>query len=127
MAEFALAWPVVVLVTSVAIELCLWAALAAGARTAALSGARAGAIAGGSTSTATSVALASLRPVAFGVQPAAWCPGSPSMPLVWVCVHDLGTSVEVIVGGQAPGLVPVPVAAGLPVHADVTVNREQYT
>lgn len=127
LAEFALAWPLVLLITCAAIELALWSALAAGARSAALAGARAGATAQGTESLSSSVALATLRPVAFGLQPAAWCPGGAAPPPVWVCSHDFGSGIEVTVGGSAPALVPLLPAAALPIHADVTVNRERFS
>ena len=127
--EFALAWPVALLIVLATVEAAVWAAEAYTVRAASLAGARAGSVAGGGAAVASRVALRALSAGLLGVAPPAWCPGGRSAPPpVWVCAIDLGDAVEVEVGGVAPALVPLaPGMGGLPLHARVVVPKEQFT
>jgi hypothetical protein len=128
MVEFALAWPLALLVVLGSVELAVWSVEAYAARAAALAGARAGSIAGASPTTAVIVALRALNPSLVGVTAAPWCPGQPPpVPAVWICTKDLGAAVEVVVGGTAPAPVPLSGGSGLPLHADVTLQKEAFT
>jgi Flp pilus assembly protein TadG len=128
LAEFAVAWPVCLLVVLGTVQVGLWAEEAAGVRTAAAAGARVAAAPGVDSAAATATALAILRPSLFGVRPAAWCPGSAGLaPRVWVCATTTMAAVEVRVGGSVPALVPlVPGGRGLPVAADAKLARERF-
>jgi hypothetical protein len=129
LAEFAVAWPVLLLAVLGAIELSVWSAEAFAARSAALSGARAGAVAGGGAAIAQAVALTALRPSLAGAPLTGWCPqpSRPPPPGVWVCGRDLGGAIEVLVGGAVPALVPlVPGRSGLPLAADVAVPKAVF-
>jgi len=46
---------------------------------------------------------------------------------VWVCAVDLGTGVEVDVGGAAPALVPLVAGGGIPLQAHVILRKETFT
>jgi len=129
LAEFALAWPVLLLAVLGAVELSIWSAEAFAARSAALSGARAGAVAGGSAAGAQAVAIAALRPSLAGAALTGWCPQAQDPPPAgaWVCGTDLGGAIEVRVGGTVPALVPlVPGGAGLPLRADVAIPKATF-
>ena len=127
MLEFALAWPVALLLALGCVELAVWGAESFAARSAALAGARAASVAGSSPRTAAVVTLRVLAPSLVGARAAAWCPGQPGEPpLVWVCVTDLGSAVEVEVGGSVPALVPLGPGHGLPVHALVVLAKEAF-
>lgn len=128
LAEFALAWPVALLIVLSTVEAAVWSSEAYAARAASLAGARAGAIAGGTAAVARVVALRSLESNLVGVVPRPWCPGDSSPPPpVWVCAEDLGQSIEVDVGGNVPALVPVFGSAGLPLHAHVVLPKEAFS
>jgi hypothetical protein len=43
-----------------------------------------------------------------------------------VCAADLGSSVQVDVGGFAPSLVPIVPGRGLPLHAHVVLAKEVF-
>jgi len=106
----------------------VWGAESYAARSAALAGARAGSVAGAQPSIATTVAVDALAPSLVGAVAGQWCPGAPGeAPEVWVCAKDLGTAVEVIVGGSAPVPVPLTGEGGLPLHADVVLQKEMFT
>ena len=126
--EFAIAWPVALLLIVGSVQLAVWGSEAFAAKQAALAGARAGIAAGASIGLARSAALASLRPVLVGASAGAWCPSSGGAhPAVWVCVTSSATAVEVRVGGSVPALFPLlPGAGGLPLGADVTLERETF-
>jgi TadE-like protein len=126
--EFAIAWPVALLLIVGSVQVAVWGSEAFAAKQAALAGARAGIAAGGSVGLARSAALASLRPVLVGVNAGAWCPSSAGPPpSVWVCVTWSVATVEVRVGGSVPALLPLlPGARGLPVGADVRLDRETF-
>jgi hypothetical protein len=126
--EFALAWPVALLLALGCVELAVWGAESFAARSAALAGARAASVAGASPQIAALVTLRVLSPRLVGVQPGAWCPGqSGAQPAVWVCATDLGLAVQVDIGGSAPALVPVGMGQGLPLRAHVEIKKETFT
>jgi hypothetical protein len=126
--EFAIAWPVTLLLVAGSVQLAVWGAEAFAAKRAALAGARAGSAADGTAALARSAALASLRPVLVGATAGAWCPSSGGVaPSVWVCVTQTAAAVEVRVGGSAPALLPLlPGSRGLPLDADVALAREAF-
>jgi Flp pilus assembly protein TadG len=125
--EFALAWPIALLLALGCVELALWAVESDAARNAALAGARAAAVSGADPRAGEQVALRAMGPSLAGASAVAWCPGSlPPPPRVWVCVRDLTSAVEVIVGGSVPALVPVLGSQGLPLRADVVLSKERF-
>ena len=125
--EFALAWPVALLVILGSVELAVWGVEAYAARSAALAGARAASVAGVRPTLAVTVALRALNPSLVGATASSWCPGQPTpMPTVWICARDLGATVEVTVGGTAPAPVPLSRGQGLPLHADVILQKETF-
>ena len=125
--EFALAWPVALLIVLATVQAAVWAAEAYAARAATVAGARAGAVAAGSARVAALVTLRSLSSGLVGVVPEAWCPGASSLrPPVWVCATDLGSSIEVDVGGTVPSLVPIAPGGGLPLRAHVVLAKERF-
>jgi TadE-like protein len=125
--EFALVWPIALLLVLGTVETAVWSAEAYAVRAASLAGARAGSVAGGSAATASAVAVHALAAGLVGVDAVAWCPGArrPAPPL-WVCAFDLGPAVEVDVGGSVPALVPIVPGGGLPVHAHVVIQKERF-
>jgi hypothetical protein len=126
--EFALAWPVALLLALGCVELAVWGEESFAARSAALAGARAATAAGSSAQVATFVAMRVLAPSLVGARPAAWCPAQGgAAPLIWVCSADLGSAVEVEVGGSVPAVVPFGARQGLPLHADVVIQKETFT
>jgi hypothetical protein len=125
--EFALAWPIVLLIVLGTVETAVWAAEADAARSASLAGAEAGSVAGGTATLASTVTVRALAGSLIGVAPARWCPGTESPPAVWVCAVDLGVAIEVDVGGTAPALVPLLPSQGLPLHAHVVLQKEAFT
>jgi hypothetical protein len=125
--EFALVWPIALLVVLAVVETAVWSAEAYAARAASLAGARAGTVAGATAAVASDVARRTLSSSLVGVEAAAWCPGDPrTAPPIWVCARDLGTSIEVEVGGSAPALVPVVPGGGIPLHAHVVLPKERF-
>jgi hypothetical protein len=125
--EFAMAWPVALLLVLGAVETSVWASEVFAARSAALAGARAGAVAGANLAVAAEVTLRTLAPSLVGVAPSAWCPGDArTVPAVWVCARDLGLAIEVDVGGDVPALVPMVHEGGLPLHAHVIIQKEAF-
>ena len=126
--EFAIAWPVTLLLVVGSVQLAVWGSEAFAAKRAALAGARAGGAADGSADLARSTALASLRPALVGTTARAWCPDSGgAAPSVWVCVTGTAALVEVRVGGSVPALLPLlPRSGGLPLDADVVLAREAF-
>lgn len=128
LAEFAIAWPVALVIVLAAVETAVWGSEAYAARAAAVAGARAGSVTGGTAAVASAVALHALAPSLVGVGSQAWCPGQTSTPpAVWVCATDLGPSMQVEVGGFVPALVPLGPGPGLPLHARVVLQKEAYT
>lgn len=126
--EFALVWPVALLLVLGCVELGVWDAESFAARSAALAGARAGSVAGAGPGPASAVTLRALRPSLIGTSAVAWCPGSgPVPPSIWVCAKDVGTAVQVDVGGWAPALVPLGPGRGLPLQAHVVLQKEAFT
>jgi hypothetical protein len=125
--EFALAWPIALLIVFATVESAVWAAEAYAARAATLAGARAGSVAGGSSGVAAQVARESLGSALVGVRPVVWCPGAPQpAPAVWVCAIDLGGAIEVDAGGAVPALFPLIPGRGLPIHAHVVLQKEVF-
>jgi hypothetical protein len=125
--EFALAWPIALLIVLSTVEAAVWAAEAYAAHAATIAGARAGAIAGGTAAVASAVTLRTLSAGVVGVVPRPWCPGASQLPPpVWVCATDLGQSIEVDVGGFVPALVPLAPGAGLPLRAHVVLAKEKF-
>jgi Flp pilus assembly pilin Flp len=128
MVEFALAWPVALLLVLGSVELSVWVAESFAARSAALAGARAAAVAGASPRVATTVTIRVLAPSLVGVSAAPWCPGQGgAQPPLWVCARDLGSAVQVDVGGSVPALVPLAAGRGLPLYAHVALQKESFT
>jgi hypothetical protein len=126
--EFALAWPVALLLALGCVELAVWGEESFAARSAALAGARAAAAAGSSPQVATLVTMRILAPSLVGARPAEWCPAQGGKaPPVWVCSTDLGSAVEVEVGGSAPAVVPIGTRQGLPLHAHVLIQKETFS
>jgi hypothetical protein len=126
--EFALAWPIALLLVLGCVELAVWGTEAFSARSAAIAGARAGSVAGAPLTVASAVAIRVLDPGLVGAAAASWCPGQASeRPSLWVCARDLGTSVQVTIGGEAPALVPLVAGGGLPLHADVVLEKEKFS
>jgi TadE-like protein len=126
--EFALAWPVALLLVVGCVERAVWCAESYAARSAALAGARAASVAGSSPRIAALVTIRALSPSLVGVQAGAWCPGQGgAAPPVWVCAKDVGSDVQVEVGGSVPALVPVGLGQGLPVHAHVEIQKEAFS
>ena len=126
--EFALAWPVALLLVLGCVELSVWGAESFAARSAALAGARAASVVGADPRVAATVTVRVLTPTLVGARAAAWCPaqhGDP--PPVWVCATDLGGAVQVEVGGSVPALVPVGHGGGLPLRAHVVLQKEAFT
>ena len=125
--EFALAWPIALLLVLSTVEAAVWAAEAYAAHAASVAGARAGAIAGGTAEVASAVTLRTLSASLVGVVPRPWCPGATRQPPpVWVCAVDLGQSIEVDVGGSVPALVPLFPGTGLPLHVHVVLAKEKF-
>jgi len=125
--EFALAWPIALLIVLATVEAAVWSEEAYAARAASLAGARAGTVAGGTVAVAAEVARRTLSSSLVGVEAVSWCPGGPRpAPPVWVCAIDLGTEVEVDVGGTAPALVPLGAGSGIPLHAHVILRKETF-
>ena len=125
--EFALVWPIALLLALGSVELAIWGSEAYAVRAAALAGARAGSVAGASPDTAARLAQRSLAPSLVGASATIWCPGvTPQPGWVWICATDLGSAVEVDVGGTVPALVPVVGSAGLPVQAHAVIQKETF-
>jgi len=125
--EFALAWPIVLLLVLGAVQLAIWASESAAARGAALAGARAGTVAGAGTDMAARVTLSSLTPSLVGAGAAVWCPAdSGHRPVLWICATDLGSALRVDVGGSVPSLVPIVAGLGMPIHARVVLDKERF-
>ena len=125
--EFALAWPVALLLALGTVETAVWASETFAAQSAALAGARAAAAAGGSPEVAIAVTQHVLSPSLVGVSSSAWCPGeSQTSPALWVCARDLGDATQVEIGGSVPAIVPLVAMDGLPLHARVVVQKERF-
>lgn len=126
--EFALAWPIVLLLVLGATELAVWQGEAIAARDAALAGARAGTVAGAGAEVAAVVTLRAISGSLVGAGASEWCRTDPRpAPPIWVCARDLGTAVEVEVGGAVPALVPLVPGRDLPIAAHVILDKERFT
>lgn len=125
--EFALAWPLAIAVVMVSVELGVWGVEWSAAHAAAAAGARAASVSGAQPRTGALVALRTLAPALAGARAGIWCPGqAPASPSVWVCSRDLGRTVQVSIGGDVPALLPVLGGKGLPIRAEVTVQKETF-
>lgn len=125
--EFALAWPIALLLALGTVETAVWASETFAARSAALAGARAATGADGSPEVAVAVTRHVLSPSLVGVSASAWCPGeSHPAPALWVCARDLGDAMQVEIGGVVPAIVPLVSQDGLPLHAKVMVQKERF-
>ncbi len=128
--EFALAWPLILLLVLAAIQIAVYGVEAYSAREAALAGARVGSERGVALDVAQQAAIRALRPALAGATAAAWCPAGAGTasppPWVWVCASDGPSGVEVQVGGKVPAIVPLPLAAALPISADARLAREVF-
>lgn len=125
--EFALVWPVALLIVLATVEAAVWSAEAYAVRSASLAGAAAGSVAGGTAATATTVAIRALSAGLVGATATSWCPGTsrPAPPL-WVCAKDSGSQIEVDVGGSVPALFALAPGRGLPVHGHVVLQKESF-
>jgi hypothetical protein len=125
--EFALAWPIAMLLALGTVETAVWTAETFAARSAALAGARAAAAAGGSPEVAVAVTQHVLSPSLVGVSASVWCPGeSHTPPALWICATDLGDAMQVEIGGAVPAIVPLGSQEGLRLHAQVVVQKERF-
>lgn len=125
--EFALAWPIVLLLVLGAVQIAVWESEAAAAHDAALAGARAGTVAGAGVETAARVAIRAISASLVGVTASVWCPrDSEPVPVLWVCATDLGAALEVDVGGSVPPVVPIVPGRGIPIHAHVALDKEGF-
>lgn len=125
--EFALAWPIVLLLVLGAVELAVWESEAAAARYAALAGARAGTAAGAGALVASAVTLRVISASLVGTTASQWCPtDARPAPAVWVCATDTGVAVQVDVGGSVPSLVPLVAGGRLPVRAHAQLRKESF-
>jgi TadE-like protein len=126
--EFALAWPIVLLLVLGAVEMAVWESESASARGAALAGARAGTVAGAGVDVAAMVTLRAMSSSLVGVGASLWCPGDPRpAPALWVCAIDLGAALEVDIGGSVPSLVPIVPGRGLPLRAHAVFDKERFS
>jgi hypothetical protein len=126
--EFALAWPVVLLLVLGAVEITVWESESASAREAALAGARAGSVAGAGIDDAVGVTLRVMLSSLVGVSASEWCLGETRpAPALWVCATDLGAALEIDVGGSVPSLVPLVPGRGLPIRAHAVLEKERFT
>jgi hypothetical protein len=124
--EFALAWPVALLLVLGCVQLAIWGTEAFAARSAALAGARAATVAGARPGIAAVVVVRALGPSLPGTVVSAWCPGQGGgTPDVWVCANEMSASVEVTVGGSVSSLVPI-LPSGLPLRAHVVLQKESF-
>ena len=125
--EFALAWPIALLLALGSVETAVWGSEVFAARSAALAGARAAAGAGGTPALAVEVTRRILAPSLVGVSTVAWCPGGPQpLPELWVCARDFGDAMQVEIGGTVPAVVPIAGGGGLPLQARVVVPKEVF-
>ena len=123
--EFALAWPVALLLVLGAVQITLWATESFAARAAILAGARAATVGGSSPDVAAKVAVRVLQPAIFGTSVRASCARATAADLR-ICARDLGDAVEVDVDGTVPALVPL-IAGGLPIDGQVILQKELFT
>lgn len=125
--EFALAWPVAVLLTAGGVQLALWSAELSAVQEASLAGASIGQSPAASAAQVDDAALAVLRPWAGGVRPVSWCPGDPGVqPQLWVCASLTPAHVEVRAGGELQPLLALLPGRGLPFEAEVQLPREAF-
>ena len=125
--EFALAWPIVLLLVLGAVQLAVWESEAAAAHESALAGARAGTAAGAGAEVASEVTLRAISVSLVGVRALPWCPtDARPAPVLWGCATDACSALQVEVGGSVPSLVPIVPGGGLPVRAHVVLGKETF-
>lgn len=128
--EFALAWPVILLLILIGVQVAVYGVETFACRSAALAGARIGSESGGGVAAAQAGALAAVTPSLVGASAAAWCPtlrgGTAPPRWVWVCAVDQPGAVRVVIRGTVPTVVPLPGATALPVSADAAVAKEVF-
>ena len=126
--EFALAWPIVLFLVLGAVQIAIWESEVTSAHDAALAGARAGTVAGAGVAVAARVAIRAMSASLVGVGVTGWCPRDtrPMPSGIWVCALDLGSLLQVDVGGSAPALVPVLAASSIPIRAHVVLAKEKF-
>ncbi|GAC1658120.1 MAG: hypothetical protein NVS9B1_17370 [Candidatus Dormibacteraceae bacterium] len=125
--EFAIAWPLALMLVLAAVQLSVWGAESSAAHQAALAGARVGQAAGAAPDGVARAALAVLNPALVGVRAVAACPSATgAAPPVWVCAVVSPTMVKVAIGGSVPSLVPLLAGGGLPIAADLALPREVF-
>jgi hypothetical protein len=125
--EFALAWPIALLLALGTVETAVWASETFAAQSAALAGARSAAGAGGTPDAAAAMTQRVLSPSLVGVAATKWCPGeSPVSPALWICARDLGDAMQVEIGGVVPAIVPLVTQTGLPLRARAVVQKESF-
>ena len=84
--EFAIAWPIVLLLVAGSIQLSIWGAESYSVRQAALAGARAASVAGAGPDVGVTVAQGALGRSLVGAHSGPWCPGAAAPPPdVWIC------------------------------------------
>jgi len=125
--EFALAWPIVLLLVLGAVQIALWVSEAAAVREAARAGARAGTVAGASADLAARVTVTAMSAALVGSDVAVWCPGQRApQPRLWVCAKDIGSALQVDVGGSVSAVVPIVRGGGIPIRAHVVLDKEGF-
>jgi hypothetical protein len=125
--EFALAWPIALLLALGTVETAVWASETFAAQSAALAGARFAAGAGGTPEVAATITQRVLSPSLVGVAATTWCPGESRVsPALWICARDLGDAMQVEIGGTVPAIVPLVARTGLPLHARSVVQKERF-
>ena len=120
--EFALVWPVLLLLAFGSLQLSIWASVVEVSRYAAGAGARAGSIAGGGAQVAEAAAFGVLHQVGLGVRVASGCGAAPAGG-VTVCATVVASLVTVRVEGEVPLLLPLP-GGGLPVAIQASAPVE---
>ena len=126
--EFALAWPIALLLALGAVETAVWGSETFAAHSAALAGARAAATAGGTPALAVAVTRRILAPSLVGVTTAAWCPGDISGLAGVVGLRDAiwATRSRWKSAARSPPSCPLAGTAGLPLHARAVVQKEMF-
>jgi len=128
--EFALAWPLILLLVLSAVQVAVYGVESYSAREAALVGARIASERGATLDVAQQAAIRALRPALAGATATPWCPPPPDgerpPPWVWVCGQNTPAGVELRVGGQVPPVLPLPGGAALPISADAQLAREVF-
>ena len=127
--EFAIAWPIMLLLVLGAVQLSILAVEDYSARAAAVAGARAGSATGGTTQGAEAMAVNALNPSLVGVRAVAYCASDDhaAPPPLWVCAESSPTEVTVTIGGTVPTIIPLlRLARGVDLTAQATIRREVF-